>query len=104
MTKKKTAEKQVVLHRPASKIAVTDMDFYYQLKQGGSTGWNDQYVDPADCASGKDRFYLKFYGIPVAQVELLEDGEQKKTAINVFGDPEQLPGHEASVDLHQLKE
>ncbi len=104
MTKRRTSETLTIEQPPVAKVAVTDMDFYYQLKQGGSSGWNDVYLDPADCASGKDRFYLKFYGVPMAQVELVTEGEQKKTAINVFGNPEDLPAQDAQVDSQQLRE
>lgn len=65
--------------------AWTDPDFYYQLKNGGQYGWNDQttnFTDPA-----KECFFLRYYGVTVGSAELVQDGDTAKTHITVFASP-----------------
>ncbi len=74
-----------------TKSAYADESFFSQLKNGGERGWNDIYTDPKDAATGTPRFYLKFYGAPIASVEVVDKDSEKQTKITVFSGSEKSP-------------
>jgi hypothetical protein len=74
-----------------SKTAFSEAGFFHQLKNGGERGWNDQYVDPKDSATGAPRFYLRYYNAVIASVELVEKDSEEKTKITIFGTSDKAP-------------
>ncbi len=74
-----------------TRVALTEPQFYDQLKAGGISGWNDQYWLDQDIVSAKPRFFLKFYDVPMASVELIGEGAKAQTRLSVFGIPSEAP-------------
>jgi len=97
----KTASKATTLR---TKSAFADESFYHQLRNGGERGWNDIHVDPADAETGKERFYIRYYGALICSIELAEKDGEKQTKITVFGSSDKAPvPSERQIDPEEWK-
>lgn len=74
-----------------TKTAHAESAFYYQVKAGGERGWNDIYIHPEDQNVGSSRFFLRYYDLYIASLELIEHDGEEQTKITVYGTPQKAP-------------